>query len=267
MQVTVNGISFNYELEGPVDAPCVAFSNSLACNLTMWDDQAALLSDRYRVLRYDQRGHGGTEATEGAYDFDLLIDDAIGLLDALGIGKCHWVGLSLGGMTGYGMALKHPDRMITFVACDSRPTAPPEYADYFSGRIRITKEEGMEGLVEPTVTRWFTDKSMADAIPVLDKMREMIRTTNPTGHIGCCSAIRELAYGDRLGEITVPTLVVGGAEDMGAPPEVMGDVAAAIPGARHEVIPEAGHISNVENPPAFNAVLEAFLAANSPSGS
>lgn len=267
MQVTANGILFNYELEGPEDAPCVAFSNSLACNLTMWDDQAALLRDRYRVLRYDQRGHGGTEATEGAYSFDLLIDDAIGLLDALGIGNCHWVGLSLGGMTGYGMALKHPDRMITFVACDSRPTAPPEYADYFSGRIRTTQEEGMEGLVEPTVTRWFTDKSLADEIPVLDNMREMIRTTNPTGHIGCCKAIQELAYGDRLGEITVPTLAVGGAEDMGAPPEVMGEVAAAIPSARHKVIPEAGHISNVENPPAFNAALEAFLAANSPNAS
>ena len=261
MQVTANGISINYALDGPDDAPCVTLSNSLACNLSMWDDQVAALKDRYRVLRYDQRGHGGTEATDGPYSFDMLIADAIALWDALGIEKSHWVGLSLGGMAGYGLAVAHPDRVLSMTFCDSRADAPPAYADYFSERIRITREEGMEGLVEPTVTRWFTDKSMADELPVLEKMREMIRRTNPTGHIGCCEAIRTLSYGAVLGEIKVPSLVVGGQEDMGAPPEVMAEVAAAIPGARHEVIPEAGHISNVENPGAFNAVLEKFLAA------
>ena len=262
MQVTANGISINYELEGPEGAPCVTLSNSLACNLTMWDDQVAALKDRYRVLRYDQRGHGGTEVTEGAYTFDMLIADAVGLWDALAIEKSHWVGLSLGGMAGYGLAVAHPDRVLSMTFCDSRADAPPAYADYFAERIRITRDEGMEGLVEPTVTRWFTDESMEDGLPVIDKMRDMIRRTNPVGHIGCCEAIRTLSFGSVLGRIAAPSLVIGGEGDMGAPPEVMAEVAAAIPGAAHQVIPEAGHISNVENPGAFNDVLAGFLAAN-----
>ncbi len=260
MQIHVNGVLINYELEGSDDAPCVTFSHSLACDLTMWEDQAAFLRERYRVLRYDVRGHGGSEGTEGAYNFDMLIDDAVGLWDSLGIKKSHWIGLSLGAMIGYGLALKHPDRLVTMIACDGRADAPPTYADYFGERIRITREQGMKGLVESTVTRWFTDKSIAEKLPVIDKMRNMILHTNPLGHIGCCEAIRILAYGARLGGIKVPTLVVGGAEDVGAPPEVLREIHKAIPGSEQAVIPEAGHISNVENPSVFNTAIGEFLA-------
>jgi 3-oxoadipate enol-lactonase len=260
MQIHANGVSINYELAGSEDAPCVTFSHSLACDLAMWDDQAAFLRKRYRVLRYDVRGHGGSEATEGAYNFDMLIDDAVGLWDSLGIKKSHWIGLSLGAMTGYGLALKHPDRLVTMIACDGRADAAPTYADYFGERIRITREQGMKGLVEPTVTRWFTDKSLTENLPVIDKMRNMILHTNPLGHIGCCEAIRTLAYGARLGGIKVPTLVVCGAEDVGAPPEVMREIHKAIPGSEQVVIPGAGHISNVENPSVFNVAMGEFLA-------
>lgn len=262
VQVSVNGFSVNYQIEGPEDAPCVTFSNSLACDLGMWDEQAARLADRYRVLRYDVRGHGESEAVKGPYTLDMLISDVVGLWDALGIDRSHWVGLSLGGMKGFGLALAHPERLISMSCCDSQSDAPEGYADYFSERIRITREEGMEGLVEHTINRWFLDESLDPELPVIDKLRAMIRNTSPTGHIGCCQAIRELGYGPRLSEIRVPTQIVGGEGDVGAPPEAMAKIAAAIPGARHVVIEKAGHISNVENPKVFNRVLEDWLSTH-----
>lgn len=261
MKIEVNGIALNYQLEGPEDAPCITFSHALCNNLTLWDEQAALLADRFRVLRYDQRGHGLSDAPQGPYSFPELISDVIALWNGLDIEASHWVGLSIGGMMGYGLAQEHGDRMLSLTACDSRPDAPPDYQAYFQYRIDTAQEKGMEGLVEPTVERWFTPRTVAANPPVLDQVRNMIRATNPVGHAGCCEALKTLAFGSRLGEIAVPTLVIGGAADKGAPPDVLADVAKAIPGARHEVVADAGHISNLENPAGFNAALQDFLGS------
>lgn len=259
MKVRINGVDFNCEVEGRDDAPWVTFSHALCNNLTLWDDQAALLKDRYRVLRYDQRGHGRTRPAPGPYTFPMLMDDAIGLLNHFAIAKTHWVGLSIGGMMGYGMAQDHGNRLLSLVACDSRPDAPPDYQAYFQYRIDTAKEKGMEGLVQPTIERWFTPETVKANPPVLDKVRTMIRTTTPVGHAGCCEALKTLAFGSRLGEIRVPTLIVGGEKDKGAPPEALAEAAAKIPGARHVKIPGAGHISNLENPDAFNRTLLEWL--------
>jgi 3-oxoadipate enol-lactonase len=259
VKVRINGVDFNCEVEGRDDAPWVTFSHALCNNLTLWDDQAALLKDRYRVLRYDQRGHGRTRPAPGPYTFPMLMDDAIGLLNHFAIAKTHWVGLSIGGMMGYGMAQDHGNRLLSLVACDSRPDAPPDYQAYFQYRIDTAKEKGMEGLVQPTIERWFTPETVKANPPVLDKVRTMIRTTTPVGHAGCCEALKTLAFGSRLGEIRVPTLIVGGEKDKGAPPEALAEAAAKIPGARHVKIPGAGHISNLENPDAFNRTLLEWL--------
>ena len=117
MRIKANGITFNYEVEGPQGAPWVMFSNSLATDLSMWDEQAAALKKSFRVLRYDQRGHGGTEATDGRYSFDLLVADVVGLMDALSIKRAHFVGISMGGMTGLALAQKHPGRLPPFSPC------------------------------------------------------------------------------------------------------------------------------------------------------
>ena len=260
MKIDVGGFSLNCEIEGPEDAPCITLSHALANNLTLWDDQAALLRDRYRVLRYDQRGHGYSDAPPGPYSFDDLMGDVIALWDHLGIQRSHWMGLSIGGMMGYGLAQNFGDRLASLIACDSRPDAPPDYQVYFQYRIDTAREKGMEGLVEPTVERWFTAATVAANPPVLDRVRDMIRATNPVGHEGCCEALKTLAFGARLGEIKVPTMIIGGAADMGAPPDVLEQAARAIPGARHVTVEDAGHISNLENPPAFNRALEDFLA-------
>ncbi|MEY9586669.1 alpha/beta fold hydrolase [Sinorhizobium fredii] len=259
MIVRSNGVNFNCVIEGPEGAPWITLSHALANNLTLWDEIAAALSSRYRVLRYDQRGHGLSEVVAGPYDFPMLIADVLGIWDALGIKRSHWIGLSIGGMIGYGLGIHHPDRVHSVIACDSRPDAPPEYAAYFQSRIDKARAYGMEGVVDSTIERWFTPETLAANPPVLERVREMIRTTSPSGHEGCCEALKTLAYGPELHRITVPTLLLGGDKDKGAPPHFLAEGAHKIPAGEHVVIPDAGHISALENPAAVLAAIESWL--------
>lgn len=260
MKVKVNKININCEITGSEGKPWITFAHALCNDLTLWDAQVELLKDDFQILRYDHRGLGKSEAPLGPYTFSMIIEDAIELLDHFGIEKTHWCGLSIGGMMGYGLCQDNSDRIISLIACDSRPDAPPEYQEYFQHRIDIASEHGMDALVEPTIARWFTPESVAVDIPVLEKVRNMIRNTNKVGHAGCCEALKKLAFGSRLNEIRVPVLIIGGEEDKGAPPHALAEAAAAIPSATHVTIPKAGHISNLENPDAFNKALLKFLS-------
>jgi len=262
MQIKSNGTTFNCVVEGPAGAPWITLSHALANNLTLWDEIAAGLSDRYRVLRYDQRGHGASEAVPGPYSFPMLIDDVLGIWDHLGVEKSHWIGLSIGGMIGYGLGIHHPERLHTIIACDSRPDAPPDYAAYFQSRIDKARDKGMEGVVESTIERWFTPETLAENPPVLDRVRQMIRTTTPVGHEGCCEALKTLAYGPDLHKIPVPVLFIGGEKDKGAPPETLAEGAQKVQQGKHVVISAAGHISALENPPEVMNALESWLSCN-----
>src|SRR5438094_2342973 len=155
MRINANGISINYQIDGPEGAPWLILSNSLLTSLAMWDDQAAELSKSFRVLRYDQRGHGGTQATDGKYSFDMLTADVIALMDALSIPRAHFAGISMGGMTALFLAQRHPDRLDRIAACDCGPASTPASAQQWSERIDIATQIGMEGLVDVTVNRWF----------------------------------------------------------------------------------------------------------------
>lgn len=262
MHLDVNGISFNIEIDGPEDAPWLTFSHSLATQLRSWDAQVAMMSDRFRCLRYDQRGHGGSSATPGPYTFPMLEADAIGILDALEIEATHWAGLSIGGMIGYGLAINHPDRILSLTAGDSRANAPPDYQDYFQHRIDLARDEGMDALAQATVERWFTPESVAAEIPVLETVRGWVRTTDPVGHEGCCEALKKLSYGPDMHRIQCPTLIIGGAKDKGAPPDKLkAEAVDAIPNCVHAIVPDAGHQSALENPAAFNDAFEKFLVA------
>jgi len=260
MERVSNGSRFRCLLEGPEEAPCVVLSHGLATDLSMWDDLVPLMTPTHRVLRYDSRGHGESAATPGDYSLRQLGDDVIGLLDACGLDRVHFVGLSMGGMVGMGLALHHPDRLLSLTVCDARAEAPPEYRDAWAERSRKVRAEGIEAMVEPSVTRWFTRSFQTDQPSRMDEMRAMIRRTSVDGYAGSAAALRDLDYERHLGTLTVPSLFLVGSDDAGAPPDVMRRIQEATPDSRFVEIADAGHLSVVEQPQAFARALLEFLS-------
>ncbi len=259
MKVTVNGIGLNCEIEGSEGKPWLTFSNSLATNLHMWDAQVEPLKADFHILRYDKRGHGGSDAPDGPYTFDMLIGDVIGLWDALGIEKSHFVGLSIGGMTAMGLGIDHPDRLLSLVIANSRADMPPADADAWNGRVALAEDKGMDALAGVTVERWCSKPFFESGSPVLEKLRAMVAGTSVTGYVGCARALQTLAFEPRLGEITTRTLFIAGADDIGTPADNMRRIAAMIPGTETVALSPAGHISSMEKPEEFNAALKRFF--------
>ena len=260
MKITANGIQMNYVLDGRADAPVVTLSHSLATDLSMWDPQLEALRSRYRVLRYDTRGHGGTDAPAGAYTLDQLADDAHALLSALGIARTHWVGLSMGGMIGQTIALKTPELFRSLVLCDTSSRIPAEAKPLWQDRIKTAQTQGMEPLVASTIGRWFTPPFIEQRKDVVEGVRAMIRATPPAGYVGCCHAIAALDLTDRLSAITLPTLIVVGAEDQGTPVAASQTMHERIKGSRLEILKSASHLSNLEQPDAFTRAMVEFLS-------
>jgi 3-oxoadipate enol-lactonase len=259
MNITVNGISVHYTLEGPASGPVITMSNSLASNLSMWEPQMAVLTSRYRVLRYDTRGHGGTEATAGPYSLDDLTEDVRAMLQALGITRTHFIGLSMGGMIGQIMALKYPQMLQSLVLCDTMSSVPTEAKPMWDDRIHTAETGGMAPLVEPTLARWFTEPFRQQGSPVLDQVRTMIRSTPPRGYTGCCHAIAALNLTDHLKAITLPTLIIVGEDDPATPVAASHVIHEQIRGSELVILKSAAHLSNLEQPEAFNQALTAFL--------
>jgi 3-oxoadipate enol-lactonase len=258
MKIKANGININYQIDGPAGAPWLVFSNSLATDLTMWDHQAGELKQTYRVLRYDQRGHGGTDAPAGRYSFETLLADAVALMDALGIKKAHFAGLSMGGATALGLAETHPDRLDRVVVCDSPCQSTPASTQQWEERIAIAEKQGIEALVEPTVARWFPPEVLDAKPPHVDKVRQMIRTTPVNGFIGCAAALADHNYAAAVAAVTRPVLFMAGEKDS-VTPVAMRKLCTALPGSRYAELPGAGHISNMDQPKAFTEILRDFL--------
>jgi 3-oxoadipate enol-lactonase len=257
MKLNANGIGINYQIDG--DGPVVTFSHSLACNLSMWDEQVRALRGRYRVLRYDTRGHGETEAPAGAYTLEQLADDLKGLLDGLGIAATHLVGLSMGGMIGQVFALKYPAMVQSLVLCDTTSRYPSGAAAVWEERIKTVGAKGMEPMVAPTLERWFTAPFRARRKDLMDKVGAMIRSTPAAGYIGCCHALPKINVTERLRDVRCPALVIVGEEDPGTPVDIARDIQGALPVAELAVLCRASHLSNVEQPGEFNRALGGFL--------
>jgi 3-oxoadipate enol-lactonase len=257
MKVKTNGIETNYVIEG--EGPWLTMSHSLASNLAMWDEQAKLLSRKFKVLRYDTRGHGGSSAPPGPYTLEQLADDAKALFDALGIRQTHWVGLSMGGMIGETFALRHPGFFRSMVLADTTARRPPNAEEMWGERIRIAESQGMDALVEGTLGRWFTEPYRQSRKDVMERIGNQIRSTPVAGFVGCCHAISKVDVLDRLSEIKCPVLVIVGEEDHGTPPEMARAIHANLPGSELVIIPRAAHFSNVEQEKAFNDAMMAFL--------
>jgi 3-oxoadipate enol-lactonase len=259
MKVKANGIDINYQIDGPDGAPWIVFSNSLATSTAMWDEQAAGLKDSFRVLRYDQRGHGGTDVPAGRYAFDTLLADALALMDALSIKKAHFAGLSMGGATALGLAEHHPDRFERIIVCDSPCQSTPQSSQQWEERIAVAQKEGIEALIEPTVARWFPPEVLAKNPPHVDKVRAMIRATPVNGFIGCAAALADHDYASAVGTVKHPVLFIGGEKDAATAP--MRRLAEKLPGSRFFEISGAGHISNMDRPWEFTQTIRDFLAA------
>jgi 3-oxoadipate enol-lactonase len=258
MQIKANGITMNAQIDGPEGAPWLVFSNSLMTNLSMWDDQVAALAPSFRILRYDQRGHGGTQATEESYSFDLLVADVVALLDALSIERAHFAGLSMGGVTALFLAQRHPQRFDRIIACDCAPGSTPASAQQWQERIALASEGGMAALAEPTVTRWFPPEFVATKSAVLDKVRQMIRTTPFAGFRGCAQALSSYDLRPGLAGIDRPTLMMVGTKDATLPG--VRQIKEAVPGAALTELEGAGHICNLEQPAAFTGAIRDFLS-------
>lgn len=262
MFVSANGIQVHTIIDGPEAAPWVTLVTGIANDVTMWDSQVSALAPRYRVLRYDLRGHGRTAATPGSYSIASLGQDLVGLWDALGVRKSHLVGLGLGGSISLGVALDHPDRLLSLAPCCCRARMTPEFAVMWHKLFNTVEAGGIETIVEQTAQRWFSEAFKAAHPQVLEGVRAMIRATSREGYLGVVSAFLNLDLEDRIDRIHVPTLFVGGAEDrIGGPASVMQGLADKVAGARFAAVPDAAHIANVQNPQDFNRILLSFLDA------
>jgi len=260
MKASVNGIDVYYETHGKQGAPWLTLSHSLACSVRMWDEQIASFKDRYRILAYDTRGHGQTGAPQGAYTLEQLADDLKGLLDHLKISKTHYCGLSMGGMIGQTFALKYPGVLQTLVLADTSSRIPPEVGPMWEERIKVAQTQGMQPLVQPTLERWFTAPYRSAHPETMARVGKLIADTPVPGYVGCCRAIPKLNLTARLKEITVPIQIIVGADDQGTPVAMSQAIHENAPGSRLDILPQAAHLSNIEQPKAFDRALGSFLA-------
>lgn len=252
----VRGEDFHIRIDGDEGAPVLLLSNSLGTNLSMWDPQIPEWSRHFRVVRYDSRGHGLSPAPDEPYSIAMLADDALAILDALGIDKAHWCGLSKGGMVGQWLATHHGDRLGRVVLANTAAhMGPPELWD---GRIRTVRTQGMSVLVQPTLERWFTPEFRETAKETVAKVSEMLATTPPLGYANCCGAIRDMDQRETIRAVRNPVLVVIGQRDPATPPAAGDEIADAIPGAQRIEL-AAAHLSNLEQPKAFGRAVTDFL--------
>jgi 3-oxoadipate enol-lactonase len=258
MRISANGIQLNFEASGPTDAPTVVMSHSLAATNAMWDPQMDVLKD-YRVVRYDMRGHGLSDAPDIDYSLEMLADDLLALMDVLEINRTHYIGLSMGGMIGQMAALKDQNRFLSLSLCDTMSSVTPEMKPAWDERIANARTGGMESLLESTMSRWFSKDYMAAEPKECDKVRDMIRNTQVTGFCGCCRAIQGLDLTDKISNITVPTQMIVGEDDPGTPVAAHEVMHEKIKGSELVVIPNALHFSNVEQKDDFNDAYMKFL--------
>ena len=259
MLIQANGIQMNYELSGEKDGSVVMLSHSLGSSLKMWHPQRKILESHFKVLPYDTRGHGRTDIPTSPYTLEMMGEDVIGLLDALEIDKVHFVGLSMGGMIGQCLALNHVQRLRSLVLCDTSSIFPKEGQPAVQERIDTARRGGMGALIEPTMERWFTPSFISKNGSSLGIIRKEFLATSVEGYIGCSEALRKLNYLDRLSGIKLPTLILVGEEDPGTPVDAARAIHERIANSKLVIIPSARHLSNVEQPEAFNRALIEFL--------
>jgi 3-oxoadipate enol-lactonase len=256
----INGIRIHYRVDGAArsDAPWLVLANALGADLTMWAPQIAAFSSRFRVLRFDTRGLGCSEAQAGPYTLEQLTGDVLGLLDALSIERAHFCGLSMGGLLGIALATHHAQRLdrIVLAHTAARLGAP----DVWHARAHQAREQGAHSLVDATLKRWFTSAFAAREALLVAAIRDAFVHTDDEGYASNCEAIGAADLRAEVGNIRSPALVITGRSDPSVAPELTRELAASIPGARLVEF-DAQHLSNVERADEFTQTVLDFLNA------
>ena len=262
MHQDIGDIGLHYEVHGDARdnaRPWLVFSHSLACNAGMWWPQLDDFARDYRVLAFDTRGHGRSDAPAGRYTMDMLADDAHLLMRALGIQSAHFAGLSMGGMIGQALTLKHPHLIDSLTIADSTSRWPADAIELFAQRAATAMRSGMAPLVDATLARWFTPEFRKSDVDAVARVGDMILHTPVAGYVGCSEAIPRINMTERLREITCPILVIVGDRDPGTPVAMSQAIHDNAPGSELVIIEHAAHLSNVEQPVTFNQALRRFL--------
>jgi 3-oxoadipate enol-lactonase len=256
--IPVGGNKLRVLIEGRADRPWITLLHGAATNLHLWDDQIAPLEPMFHILRIDVRGHGKSTADVVARGFDDLVADVIAVWDALGIRKSTVMGLSLGGMTGFGIAIAHPERIERLIAADCRADAPEFFANSWVSRLQVLKDKGIDGIADVTVPMWMAQAQKEGRTDILDGARAMIMATSAPGYVSVATPLMALDYKKDLHKILCPTLLIVGSLD-GVHPDEMRAMASLIPGAKYATVEGAGHLSCFEQPERFNAALLDYL--------
>lgn len=266
MQFTTSAPRLAYTVTEPRNgqAPRRTFllSHALGCDVTMWDALVAHLSADNRVVCYDQRGHGRSEAPAGPYTMAQLADDAARLVDELNLGAITWIGLSMGGMIGQELVLRHPAKVQALVLANTTSFYPDEARAGWDQRIATITQGGLAAIVDSAMLRWFHDGFRVEQADTVAYWRQRVLASDQSGYIACCHAIRDVDTTSRLGSVAVPTLVIAGELDLGTPPAMARAIAHHIPGAQLAVLSHASHLSVLEQPAAFIRALDQWLATH-----
>ncbi len=254
---TDDGVSLHYRLDGPETGPVLVLSNSLGTDLGMWDPQMPALQQRYRVLRYDTRGHGQSGLPPAPYQVDRLGKDVLALMDGLNVSQAMFCGLSMGGMTGMWLGVHAPQRFTKLVLCNT--AAKIGTPEIWNSRIATVEQGGTAAILSGVIQRWFTEGFVKAQPAAVERISAMLRATPPGGYTAACGAVRDMDQRDSLAAIRLPTLVIAGSHDLSTPAQDGRFIADAIPGARYVEFP-AAHLSNVEVAADFTKALTDFLA-------
>jgi 3-oxoadipate enol-lactonase len=256
--VQLNGVSLHHQIiGGPGNKPVIVFINSLGTDFRIWRDVIVRLAGSYPLLTYDKRGHGLSDVGQAPYTIEDHVDDLIGLLEHLKVSNAVICGLSVGGLIAQNLYARRPDLVKALILCDTAHKIGT--AEMWAARISAIEEGGLDGIVDGVMERWFTP-AFRNSDPGFPGYRNMMLRQPVDGYIGTCAAIRDADYTEAAGRIAVPTLCVVGDQDGATPPDLVLSLAKLVPGARYEVIKDAGHIPCVEQPEMLTTIIEAFLA-------
>jgi 3-oxoadipate enol-lactonase len=252
----INGINLHYRVAGNATGLPLVLANSLGTDARIWDDVIAALGGAYRIISYDKRGHGLSDAPDGDYRLDDHVDDLAGLLAHLDVQLAVLVGVSVGGLIAQRFALRHPMLLAGLILCDTAPKVGD--AAMWNGRIASVREGGLAAIAEGVMARWFTEGFRRDRAIELAGWRTMFERMPVAGYIGTCASLRDADLSDQIGAIKVPTLVVVGADDLSTPPDLVRAAADSIAGARFEIIANCGHIPPIEQPEVLATMIRQF---------